>query len=636
MNKKTYILFHLNINFSSIAENKHKEIIKKCYYPILDIIKDTDVPIAIEATGYTLEIINKIDKNWIKNFKKLIKKNKCTFIGSGYCQIIGPFAPYEINIQNQKIGKEIYKKILGVVPKIALVNEMAFSKSLIQIYKSMKYEAIILDYNNEIKEILKNNNYNFVSDDKKNKIQVIWCNSIYFQKFQNYIHNYITFNDYYSFIKKNKISNNYFSLYASDAEIFNQRNRRFGYENRLNEDEWNKIKKLIYYIKEKKDLKIIDINNLLIRDKKNLRDSFTTNAINPVLVKKQDKYNINRWLLSGRNDNFINSICFELYNYNTKLKNKKIIEKNYKKICYFFSSDFRTHTESKKWMKFLRELKQFYKSNVIKKNIKKIITDKTHINKKNYEENNHKIEFKLKNYFVSFNKKKGFAIDKLYYNSFDSVGFGTIYQGNINLFNNDFDFFSGNLKAEFINLKYRFTDLIENKFIFKKRNGSFEISTLYKNKILNYNKNITLLNNKIVFKQNFETKINSFLILRPLHFTFLSSPEDKIYIKYKSGGKEYENFLLTNNFDHTNPINNFISSRTSLVCSDRILYVSFNNINYKFDWLDSKSMLMPMLQNQIYKNTRLTRIIFSLCEIDDTSILKKYNFKSTLNINMEN
>ncbi len=91
-----YSFFHLNILFSSIEKEQRGEVIQKCYWPLLKLIRETKIPIAIEASALTLKIINKYDKSWMEEFKKLLVNHQCEFIGSGYTQLIGPLVPWEI------------------------------------------------------------------------------------------------------------------------------------------------------------------------------------------------------------------------------------------------------------------------------------------------------------------------------------------------------------------------------------------------------------------------------------------------------------------------------------------------------------------------------------------------------------
>ena len=91
MISKGYLVFHLNLSFSSIEEEDRMDVINCCYYPLLKLIEETNFPIGIELTGLTLNEIEKLDRGWISKFKELLHSGRCELIGSGYCQIIGPW-----------------------------------------------------------------------------------------------------------------------------------------------------------------------------------------------------------------------------------------------------------------------------------------------------------------------------------------------------------------------------------------------------------------------------------------------------------------------------------------------------------------------------------------------------------------
>ena len=64
-----YSFYHLNTSFSSIEKEKIPTLIKKCYWPLLNLIENnTDFKIALEASGKTISDINAIDPEWVKNF----------------------------------------------------------------------------------------------------------------------------------------------------------------------------------------------------------------------------------------------------------------------------------------------------------------------------------------------------------------------------------------------------------------------------------------------------------------------------------------------------------------------------------------------------------------------------------------
>ena len=56
--------------------------------------------------------------------------------------------PSKLNTWNLTIGNKVYNDILSYQPRTALVNEMAFSSSLIGHYIANKYNTIIVEWNN--------------------------------------------------------------------------------------------------------------------------------------------------------------------------------------------------------------------------------------------------------------------------------------------------------------------------------------------------------------------------------------------------------------------------------------------------------------------------------------------------------
>lgn len=127
----SYNVFHCNLAFSSIEESAHKDVISKCYWPLLNLAQH--YPIGIELTAFTLERIYAIDTKWVETFADLIKAGKCELVGSGDTQIIGPLVPAKINEWNQKLGIASYQKRLNVTPKVAYINEQSISAGLLDL-----------------------------------------------------------------------------------------------------------------------------------------------------------------------------------------------------------------------------------------------------------------------------------------------------------------------------------------------------------------------------------------------------------------------------------------------------------------------------------------------------------------------
>ncbi len=142
-----FALFHLNLAFSSIEEEQRPTVVANCYTPLLDLA-EAHGPIGIEATAYTLEAVAACDPGWITRLSALVKTGKVEFIGSGFSQMIGPLVPAAMVAANLRLGNETYQRILGLTPRIALVNEQAWSGGLVGQYLDAGYRALLMDWDN--------------------------------------------------------------------------------------------------------------------------------------------------------------------------------------------------------------------------------------------------------------------------------------------------------------------------------------------------------------------------------------------------------------------------------------------------------------------------------------------------------
>jgi hypothetical protein len=628
--KTGYILFHLNIYFSSIEEKDRLKVIKECYWPILELADNVDSPIAIELTGMTLEVINKLDPKWVQKFKKLLYLNKCELIGSGWSQLIGPLVPYEVNFYNQIIGLNYYKEILGITPKIALINEMVFSKSLIDIYYEVGYNCIIYEFNNFSNAL---NNKLRLTKNKLHKIKgikhsipVIWSDSVLFQKFQKVIHKEINIEEYITFIKEsNLFEYGIIPIYSNDAEVFNFRPGRFTTESNLkHKTEWKDISSLInlfkIFLKIKLPIQILsdNVEFTVINN--------STNIKHPILVKKQPKYNVNRWTVTGRNDVYINTLCFIIFE--NLIKNKTVILENWKKLCSFWSSDLRTHITLTKWNIYLQNINQYLIDNSL--DFPKFNHNFDFINKKNLPKINDLVIKKEKQYIIIksnlinivLNTNKGLAIDSLSFRKHNFIPIiGTIHQGYFSNIEFDVDFFSGNFLLEDVTNRIRVTDLknCNNITFFNDENTIYiKHEQSINDGIFQKIYSINLMKEELSIFYNFINIKRPIGIARMGILTFLNDNWDDINILVKNGGQDLEKFKINTNFNHYEPISHFVSSNNSFGATDGSILIGDTNKQIQITWDKKISAYIPMLSSKKIQNKRLTRLIFSGCELDDT------------------
>lgn len=351
-----FSFFHLNLAFSSIEEEARLEVIRRCYWPLLRLIREQRLPVGIEASGYTLEELRRLDPEWMTELRALCREGLTEFIGSGYAQMIGPLVPAAVNRANQRIGLRVYEELLGFRPELVLVNEQAYSAGLVSIYREAGYRALIMEWDNPGSarpgwhphwRYLPQ--YALGADGLA--LPVIWNKSIPFQKFQRYAHGEMELPEYLEFLGGRVGSEERtFSLYGNDAEIFDFRPGRFHTEAAMGgESEWGRIARLYASVREDARFSLIRPSEVLdFLDRPGAGNPLhLESAAQPVPVKKQAKYNVMRWALTGRDDLGLNTACWEIYE--ALAANDDSPESDWRELCYLWSSDFRTHITARRW-----------------------------------------------------------------------------------------------------------------------------------------------------------------------------------------------------------------------------------------------------------------------------------------------
>ena len=351
--------------YSSIDKDNREMVSNKCYWPLFQLA-DNGIPFGIEASGLSLEMLNQIDSSLIQYIRRYIKEGKIEFIGSGYSQLIGPLVPAQVNQWNQKLGLEIYHELLGVHPKIALVNEMAYSGGIIEHYINARYEGLIMEWNNPRSGHPEwKNKWRYfpqkAAGSNGETIPLVWADSIAFQKFQRYAHGEYELKDYLSYIKAQAGEKDYyFPLYSNDLEIFDYRPGRYHTETMMDGNfEWNRINELYSQLNKQDWSKLFFPSDVLdgTEDPNAGHELHLESPVQPIPVKKQEKYNINRWALTGRDDLGINTKCYQIYD--SLIQDQNDESSDWKELCYLWSSDFRTHITQKRWTEYISRLNSF-------------------------------------------------------------------------------------------------------------------------------------------------------------------------------------------------------------------------------------------------------------------------------------
>ncbi len=598
---------HFNLNFSSLPHEYIPNLLKYCYVPIINVVKKLKgLRLGIEMPAKTLESIYNYDKNLIKDILLLVAKNKLEFIASGYEQMIGPLVPYKINKINLSFGNHIYQKILGFVPKIAYINEQIYADSLVELYRKFNFSAIIVDIDSVPEALSTNPEVNkycpLIGQNTKESIYALWNSSIAFQKLQRYIRGEITYYEYEYFLNQQHRKSNYLCLYGGDAEMIGF--KPYGLDSLFHPQSYKKtfllFERLLNKILAKKQFEF-KLPSEVVNTYKSKSFFRLCNSENPVLSKKQEKYNLSRWALSGMTNVFLNSHAYANF-------------KNTKTSLELWASDYRTFTSNQKYQNFFRLLKDstthsdFVKGALLKKYSP---TDK--------------VFFKTDYVNLSIFKNKGGAIKSLTFPKIsDKPVIGTVAHGYYKEIRLNPDWYS-NHSIIYNTERTKITDLNLSTIYFLETKT--DILILVKTK-LDYHdlyKKIEISKEKEKVRLSFYyffQNLKAYSLRSPI-FTILPSGWDLKTIEYRThyGTNKLISYPLNGSkllMDEA--VSQEVSSHGCLTTSKNILIISDHKKKIKFQVNEPYLLTKPLIHfENTQRNEFYCRIYFSLAESDETA-----------------
>lgn len=621
--KQAYLFFHLNLAFSSIPEEARPTVINQCYWPLLRLVEYSRLPIGIEITGWTLQQVASIDPLWVKTFKKLLANQACELIGSGWSQLIGPLVPYQVNAWNQQLALQAYKEHLDCTPSIVLVNEMAFSSSLIELYRDAGYQGLIMDRDN-IKLALRAETallpaYALGAGD--NVLPVLWSDSVLFQRLQRAVHGDIPLTQYLDYVQQRIHSElTPLAIYANDAEIFDYRPGRFDTEGKTHpEGEWQRLQRILTHLQQDLGLEFISPSAALKAcTEVSSNTARLTSLRHPAPVKKQAKYNINRWAAAGRDNVWLNTLCHRRFKQLVGSKEPAA----WRQLCELWASDLRTHITKDRWLQcqqIITELAIPLEPPPLP--VQQAIQKTAHLQISHDPEN---IYWHLETSHIklSLNLRRGLSIDSLAFRSWQFKPLlVTLHQGYFDTIELAADFYSGGLIMELPSQRRRLTDLEwvqpelsedQESYLITAKIQMAEFQLIKTIKLSKHDEKLSI---RYQLDQTTRLEATIRLGIMTLNMAELTQPAA---IEVWQGGKYPELFLLNEECDHGQAVSPLVSSSTSLGASCGKIILGDQEKAVAFSWDPALSAAVPLLMNRFYQQQRLTRLFFSLSELDDT------------------
>jgi hypothetical protein len=234
------------------------------------------------------------------------------------------------------------------------VNEQAYSAGLVGLYLDAGYRAILMDWDNpaahhpEWPEETRYLPQRATGSDGRD-IGLLWTNTVAFQKLQRFVHGDITLDAYCDYVSSRRgDATRTLCFYSNDAEIFDFRPGRFRTEEALSgPSEWLRLAQVFAWAQNEPGSQLVAPSEALTltgypHANQKLR---LESASCPVPVKKQPKYNLARWAVTGH-DLAINAACERIYR---GLVDSDAGDAAWRELCYLWSSDFRTHITEARW-----------------------------------------------------------------------------------------------------------------------------------------------------------------------------------------------------------------------------------------------------------------------------------------------
>ncbi len=636
-----YSIFHLNLCYSSIEENQRPEVIRRCYWPLLRLAEIPGVPIGIEASGYTLETIAKLAPDWIRKLGELLTDNRCQFIGSGYAQLIGPLVPSEVNRWNLELGHRIYEKLLGFRPGIALVNEQAYSAGLVGLYQEAGYQATVMEWDNpgsgkagwspEARYLPQ-----IAVGQHGEEMPLLWNNAIAFQKFQRCAHGELEPDEYIDYLAGQAgPATRAFSLYGNDAEIFDYRPGRFHTETALDGtvSEWERIASLYRSLQQDQRFSLIlPEKSLELLGQPGAGHRLRLESVQqPIPVKKQAKYNITRWAVTGRDDLAINSACYRIHD--VLRRRGETSPEPWKELCYLWSSDFRTHITEKRWQRYIERLRQMEEALGSASSLLPLKPAEA-TNRSGFrpaasspfklQEKGNLLRIDAERLTLVLNKRRGLAVDSLVFPALSEKPLlGTLAHGYFDDIAYGADFYTGHM-VFLIPGQHQVTDLEAVKPELYATGSILTASATVTTRLGPIYKEVRLDSEKgsVEFHYHLDWPHLPLGALRLGHLTLRPESFDPstLFCQTHNGGVQPETFLFSGEkVNHLAPASSLVSASQGLAASEGSIVIGDRQKRLCVTIDKCAAALTAHLFHTPVGPSFLCRLVFSASEIDDTS-----------------
>ncbi len=628
-----YLLFHLNLAYSSIDFERHAEVVQQCYWPILRLAQRLPLVLGVELTAHTLESIQAVDAGWVETFRDLLARGRCELVGSGDSQLIGPLVPAEVNRHNLALGQAAYRRLLGVRPRVALVNEQVWSRSLADLYLEAGYEGVIMEWDNPYQEHPDWDRHwgylpQYLAGENGRQLPLIWNHSIAFQKFQRYAHGETTLEDYLDYLGRHQGSvSRVFPVYGNDAEIFDFRPGRYHTEARLGEtSEWARIERLLETLASDDRFRWCSPSGVLelLSSPGAGRVLELGSCRQPVPVKKQPKYNLSRWAVTGRDDLWLNSLCHRICQ---RLQAGNGSPDQWRRLCRAWASDLRTHMTPRRWDRARTEVEALARALAVP--LEPAASSPVQPGPPppsfwtDVDEARGWLRIEGRETSAVLDLRRGLALRNLAFTRQDSRPLlGTVEHGYFEDIRLGADFYTGPVVMELPREHRRLTDLAPMQWHLGRDGEDLVVEGRLETTdgVLVKRWRFAAVEAGVEYEVCFPGWSRPQGVVRVGHFTL--APDSwrgaGLRVSTLNGGDRPETFVLDRDCRQGAAASTLVSARAGLGATTGWLGIQNDAWGLQLQWDPARCAAFPMLEHLQSRPGNLTRVLFSLSELDET------------------
>jgi hypothetical protein len=614
------LLFHLNLNYSSIEAASRKSVVERCYRPLLELCERRPwLRVAVEASGHTLERIAHLDPEWIQRLRALLEAGRVALVGSGDTQLIGPLVPAAVNRWNQELGRATYLRLLGRAPRVALVNEMAWSQGLVDAYLDAGYEALITEWNNPRRshpQWQEDWRYRqaWTHSPSGRRIRVLWADAVLFQCFQRAVVGEMELATYVDSVLAHgsgtEACPRHVFLYASDAEVFDFRPGRYASEPPMAaRSEWERMGELCEALRAQ-GLEFTTPER--VHDDARFAPASTlelVTASNPIPVKKQPKYNVTRWGLSGWDDVGVNSRCFGMAK---EFERRGATPRSWQLLCRAWGSDLRTHLTEKRWRRFCSSLP-------VPAEAGRTAFQEAPLRSRCVERAGSRLAVGTDGVRVVLNLRRGLALDALTLVAASPAPIlGTLPFGHFDAIDWAADFYSGHTVLEVPGEK-RVTDLEAVEPEVEELSHCVRVTARVPTALGALVKEVRVHAQRVEIRYGFSALgPRPRASLRTGTLTLLDGAlGDNLWVSCANGGPR-ERLPLAEDCDHARAVSTLVSASAAFGATDGWIALDDGRTGFEASWPQEEAAALPLLTFRRFAGKRFVRLSFSLAEVDET------------------